>query len=157
MSGKANWLEQVGVDILKGAKAMLGTSGSTIENIVTAPSTIVSDIRKMVTVIKDVEVFANGLKAQGISNIDKLALAGPNMAQLVLDAEFLIGNEIGDPDLFNKAVQEYSQATVDLAKSLKPKPAVAVGTTPLTSAKPKPAPAPVPLPLAQTSQDMPED
>lgn len=154
---KLNWLEQAGLDLAKGLKFVLNETGTTAVNVVTGPATVIGDISKMVGVVKDVEALDATLKGTGLTSEQKLAGAAVNVQQIVLDSEFLFGKKIADQALFNKAIGEYTQATVDLAQSLEAQPAQSSGAAAptVTSSTATPAAAPVPVPAG--ASEIPED
>lgn len=126
MTAKLNWLEQVGIDVAKGLKAAVsGAMGgaSTVVNIPGTIATDVSDIRKMVDAAKTVEAINLTLKDKSLTGPEKLAAAAPQVQQVVMDGEFLLGKKVQNQDLFNKAMTEFTQAAVDLAQSLEAQPA----------------------------------
>lgn len=64
-----------------------------------------------------VTVEAIGVASQ-LTGPQKLSALTPLIAQAILQSDMMIKHKINDPALFNKAAQEFAQATVDLLNSL---------------------------------------
>ena len=124
MTAKLNWLAQVGEDIEKGAKAVLG--GAT--NVINMPGNAIGDIKSMVNAVVTVEAIANTMENGALTGAAKLAAAAPLVQQIVQDSEFLYQKKIQNQAQFAKAIQEITQGMVDLAQSLEAHPAPAPAT-----------------------------
>lgn len=74
-----------------------------------------NDFTAMGTVVIQMETAL-----QGKAGTDKLAAAIPLVGNIVRTSELVAGKKIGDEALFTKAIQEYTQATVDLLNSIHP-------------------------------------
>lgn len=74
-----------------------------------------SELVSLGAIITQVEAIGVTLKLEGTQ---KLTAATPLVAQMLLSSPLLLGKHVANPELFEKAAQEYAQATVDLLNSL---------------------------------------
>jgi hypothetical protein len=82
-------------------------------------NTIVSDLEQFAGTVTTVETMANAIPA-GLTGEQKLAASLPGIAQAVAQSSVMLGKKIADNAMFQKAVTEYAQASVDLLNSLSP-------------------------------------
>ena len=89
-----------------------GSKGGAVE-------TGVNDLTKVASVIVSVETIF-GTLPPGTTGAQKLAAALPLVAQIIKTSELVSGKKIANDELFTKAIQEYTQATVDLLNAIHP-------------------------------------
>lgn len=78
--------------------------------------TAVNDLTAIGSVVVQIETaFATLGNAKGA---DKLKAAIPLVGNIIKTSELVVGKKIANDALFTQAVQEYTQATVDLLNSL---------------------------------------
>ena len=75
--------------------------------------TAVNDLTAIGGVVVQIETAL-----QGITGVDKLKAAIPLVGNIIKTSEMVVGKHIANETLFTQAVQEYTQATVDLLNSL---------------------------------------
>lgn len=75
--------------------------------------TVVNDLTAIGGVVGQIEVAL-----QGKSGIDKLTAAIALVRPIILTSQMVIGKKIANEALFTQAIQEYTQATVDLLNSI---------------------------------------
>lgn len=113
------FLKKLGLALAKGL-AYVTAFAPVIEQVVPGsdkPIAVISaDLTQMANVVASVEAAGVAISATGAQ---KLQMAIPAVAQVVLQSSVLVGKKIENADLFNKAASEYAQATVDLLNSLK--------------------------------------
>jgi hypothetical protein len=120
-----NFLKALGIDIAKGLAKILPFV-SVIDAVVPSAAPVVdkiaSELNQFVGVITTVEAVSASL-AQPIPGALKLQQAIPQISLAVKESAFMVGKTIADTALYDKAAQEFAQATVDLLNSLAPVPA----------------------------------
>lgn len=121
-----SFLKQFGLDVLKGVQILEGiapvavTAAQAAGAISTTTAGKVDTMTQMLAAALDVEQsFASAFGPTNPTGAAKFAALVPKVQQIVLDGETIAGKQVGDPALFTKAMQEYTQASVDLANSLK--------------------------------------
>lgn len=78
--------------------------------------TAVNDLTQIAGVVTTVEAI---IQTPG-SGATKLAAAVPLVQQIITSSELVAGKKVANNDLFVKACQEFTQATVDLLNSIHP-------------------------------------
>lgn len=149
-----SFLKQFGLDVLKGIQIFEG-----IEPVASAALSATSpkaaseldSISQMAGAAMNIESgFAAAFGPTNQTGPAKLAALVPQVQQIVLNSELLVGKKIGNEALFTKAMQEYAQATADMLNSLQPNvatknpanaPPVPTGTTPVPPVAPATPPA----------------
>lgn len=121
------FLTKAGLEILK-----LGTSLSGVQNYVTEAGTIISaldpkaaatvtkvesEIGSFLTVVTQVDAVGAAV-TPGLTGAQKLQAAIPLVGQVVSSSAAMVGKKIANQALYNQAMQEYAQASADLANSL---------------------------------------
>lgn len=119
-----SFLKQAGLDILKGVQIFEGIVPLAAPVIAAAGGTAVvaklDSVDAMVQEAASIEQsFAAAFGPNNPTGVAKLAALIPQIQQIVAQSQTLVGKEVADPALFTKAMQEYAQATVDFANSLK--------------------------------------
>lgn len=113
------FLKKLGTVIAQGAAIFLGL-GQPLANLLGpkaggAVSVITSDLGILSNLITQVEAVGN---TAGMTGAQKFAAAEPLVRAALMGMAPLIGKKIGNPALFDTAVAEYTQATVDLWNSI---------------------------------------
>lgn len=121
------FLKKAGADILKigsvvtGIQPYINEAGTIISAVAPASAPTVtkveSDLVQMNNVITNIEAVGQALTLPGPS---KLQAAIPLVGQVISGSAFMVGKSIANQDLYNKAMQEFAQASADLANSLHP-------------------------------------
>jgi len=121
-------LKQFGLDVLRGIQIVEGiapmavTAAQTMGTINPTQAGKIDSIVQMGAAGLDIEAnFAAAFGPDNKGGAAKFAALVPRVQQIILDSQLLDGKQIGDPVLFTKSMQGYSQATADLLNSLKPK------------------------------------
>jgi len=115
------FLKKLGQILAKGLEVASGLSPLITQFLPNNAGTvqIVShDLAQVAQIIVEIETIGATL---GTAGPDKLKMATPLVAQVILQSALLANHEIANPDLFRQAANEYAQATVDLLNSLKDK------------------------------------
>lgn len=127
MSGFVSFLKQFGLDILKGIQIFEGIAPVAVTAAQAVGAISATQAGKIDTVVQmasaGLDIESNFTAAFGSANptgAAKFAALVPRVQQIVLDSQLLTGKQVGNSALFTTAMQEYSQATVDLLNSLKP-------------------------------------
>lgn len=79
--------------------------------------TVITDLEQMSGVVTSVEAVAAAIPA-GLTGEQKFAAALPGITRAVAQSSIMAGKKIADQALFQKACNEYAQATVDMLNSL---------------------------------------
>lgn len=124
-----NWLKTVGKAVLKYGKlvpgfqqyfqflpALAALTPNKMDDAL-AP-VIVSELNQLVGVIVATEAAGQAISASGDQ---KLQMAAPQVAQVILGSAAMAGHEIADDVLFQKACTEIAGGVADLMNSLKAK------------------------------------
>jgi hypothetical protein len=82
-------------------------------------STVVNDLEQLAGSVTTVETMANAIPS-GLTGEQKFAAVLPGVARVVAQSSVMAGKKIADNALFQKAVNGYAQATVDMLNSLSP-------------------------------------
>lgn len=146
-----SFLKQFGLDVLRGVQIFEGITPVAVTAVKALNPTIggkLDSISQMAAAGLDIESnFAAAFGSDNKTGPAKFAALVPRVQQIVLDSEALVGKQVGDPVLFAKAMQEYSQATADMLNALKPSikidgnasaPAIPPANLPVPSAAPTP-------------------
>lgn len=156
-----SFLKQAGLDILKGAQIFMGIEPIASSILKPSNPTLsgkIDSLDQMVGQAVNIEQSFAAAFGSATTGPAKLQALIPQIQQIVLGSEALTGKKVADDALFTKAMQEYAQATVDLANSLhsqtttqNPQGAPPVSTTPQPLPTPvAPAPVAPPTPPATT-------
>lgn len=150
-----SFLKQFGLDVLKGVQIFEGIAPIASAAVAAVNPTVagkIDSITQMAAAGLQVEAgFAAAFGPNNPTGPAKLAALVPQVQQIVLSSEAAIGKQVGNNDLFIKAMQEYAQATVDLTNSWKPNvptsgsgqaPPVPVANLPVPPVAVGPAPVP---------------
>lgn len=78
-------------------------------------NTGINDLNAVASVVLQMETAL-----QGKTGADKLAAAIPLVGNIIKTSELVSGKKIANEALFTQAIQEYTQATVDLLNSIHP-------------------------------------
>lgn len=117
-----SWLKTLGQIIATGTKLWLGFSQ--VANIPGGSGTIATvtkDLTEVANIVAAVEAVGH---LQGLTGQQKLVMAQPQVAQIILSSAILANHQIADPVLFKSATEDYVNATVKLLNSLKGNPAI---------------------------------
>jgi hypothetical protein len=79
--------------------------------------TIVNDLEQFSSVVTNVEAVAQAIPT-GLTGEQKFKAALPLITRAVAASSVMAGKKIADQTLFQKACNEYAQATVDMLNSL---------------------------------------
>jgi hypothetical protein len=90
------------------ATALPGQSGTI--------TTVSNDLAQIANIIGIAESMGQAISAPGAQ---KLTMAAPQVAQIILQSSILVNHSIEDPALFQKAVTEIAGGVADLLNSLK--------------------------------------
>jgi hypothetical protein len=83
-----------------------------------------SELTQFAGIVANVEAISTALSTPNPGAV-KLQQAIPAVGQVVAQSALLVGKTIANQALYNQALQEYAQATVDLMNSLQAQPAAA--------------------------------
>lgn len=123
-----SFLKKAGVDILKGATIAAEVAG-VIQPIVdmtggkAAPvvDKAVSELKQFESLAVTIEAAANAMFGPDAKvGAQKLAALVPFVSSIIQESEVMVGKHVADDVLFQKAMTEFAQASVDLANSLHP-------------------------------------
>lgn len=78
--------------------------------------TAINDLTAIGSMVAQIETAANAVT--GMTGAQKLAAAIPLVGNIIKTSELVVGKKIANEALFTQAVQEYTQATVDLLNSI---------------------------------------
>jgi hypothetical protein len=81
--------------------------------------TVITDLEQFSGTVTSVEAMAAAIPT-GLTGEQKFAAALPGITRAVAQSSVLAGKKIADNAMFQKACNEYAQATVDLLNSLDP-------------------------------------
>jgi hypothetical protein len=81
--------------------------------------TVVNDLEQFAGTVTTVETMAQAIPS-GLTGEQKFAAAIPGIAKAINQSSVMAGKKIADNALFQKAVNGYAQASVDLLNSLSP-------------------------------------
>lgn len=110
-----SFLKRVGGLILKGLAIAKGLLPYVEEAVVTAAPQTIGIFEIINSSIQDAEVIGQALGKPGPEKFQiALPLVGADLLKYTKD----LGHKVKDESLFNKAVQEFTQASVDLQNSL---------------------------------------
>lgn len=86
--------------------------------VTTTASTVVNDLTAIGSIIVQIETaFA---AVPGSTGAQKIQAAIPLVGNIIKTSELVVGKKIANEALFTTAIQEYTQATVDLLNSIHP-------------------------------------
>lgn len=109
-----NWLKQFGSLVLKIGQIVAGIAPVVRKD---APylQTIANDLEQIARIIQDVEVIGQVL---GSAGPDKLKMAAPLVAQVVVRSDLLAGRRIADATRFQAGVTAIASGMADVLSSL---------------------------------------
>ena len=119
------------ISFLKKAGTLLVNTVSVIElgypilgrllpkNVQGEATTVVNDLELLAGEVTDVEAVAQAIPS-GLTGDQKFAAVLPKVARIIAQSSVMAGKKIADQALFQKAVNEYAQATVDMLNALDP-------------------------------------
>jgi hypothetical protein len=84
-----------------------------------AVGTVVTDLEQFSGTVTSVEAMAAAIPA-GLTGEQKFAAVLPGITRAVAQSSVMAGKKIANQPLFQKACNEYAQATVDMLNSLDP-------------------------------------
>lgn len=123
------FLKKAGLDFLKVGSVVTGLqpyfdeAGQIISAVKPSAAGTVSKIESELVQfnkqIVQVEAISAAL-SQPLPGPEKLQAAVPLIGQVVAGSALMVGKQIANPDLYNKAMQGFAQASADLANSLHP-------------------------------------
>lgn len=114
-----SFLKKLGMILAKGVEVIIGLEpiiAQIYPGAMGATSIVVSELTQMEQIIVNIETIGVAL---GTAGPDKLKMAAPLVAQVLLKSYALTNHSIADPVLFQQATVEFAQATVDFLNSLK--------------------------------------
>lgn len=82
----------------------------------TVTTTVVNDLTAIGSTVVQIETAFSAV--QGTTGAQKLAAAIPLVGNIIKTSELVAGKKIANETLFTQAIQEYTQATVDLLNSI---------------------------------------
>lgn len=82
-----------------------------------AVGTAVTDLEQFASAVTTIEEVSNSVPS-GLTGEQKLVAVLPGIARAVGGSSIMLGKKVQDTALYQKAVQGYAQATVDLLNSL---------------------------------------
>ena len=115
------FLKKLGVILLKVVGVVAGAepliqpllgSGATA----TKTATVTNDLTAIGSVVTQIETAFAAIP--GSTGAQKLQAATPLVGNIIKTSEMVVGKKIANEALFTQAIQEYTQATVDLLNSL---------------------------------------
>lgn len=84
------------------------------------PVQVVSkDLGEIFDTTWDAEKIVAAMKDPTKTGADKAAIAGPLIADIILQSSALAGHEVANPDLFNQGVAKITSGAADIVNSLK--------------------------------------
>ncbi|MGH9594807.1 MAG: hypothetical protein ACRD5L_17080 [Bryobacteraceae bacterium] len=117
-----SWLKKFGQAILKITQVVLGIAPvveSAVPQLAAAGGKVVSELTQIAGVVTTAEgMFAAVADPAAKTGSQKLTAAAPFVAQIIHASEFMVGKNIKDPDLFEKATTEITSGVADLLNSL---------------------------------------
>lgn len=81
-----------------------------------------SELTQFAGIVANVEAISTALSTPNPGTV-KLQQAIPAVGQVIAQSALMVGKSIANQALYDQALQEYAQATVDLLNSLKAQPA----------------------------------
>lgn len=113
------FLKKLGQIIVAGAN-VFGVFSPMIQQVVPGSgvvNTVSKDIAEIGNVVVSVEAFG---QMAGLPGAQKAKLAGPQIAQILMNSTLLVGKKIHDPVLFAKACASMGGDMADILNSLDP-------------------------------------
>lgn len=112
------WLKRVGQILAAGVEIVTGLNFQAMfpSSAQGAIGTVVNDLQQIQGVIVSVEAAANAVSAAGPQ---KLLMAAPLVAQIIMQSSLMAGHKIDNQALFTQAATEIAQGMADLLNSLK--------------------------------------
>lgn len=121
MSGITTFLKKLGTILVNVAGVAVGV-GPIIQpflgsgKVAAGATTVVNDLTAIGSTIVQIETaFA---AVPGSTGAQKLQAAIPLVGNIIKTSELVVGKKIANEALFTQAIQEYTQATVDLLNSI---------------------------------------
>ena len=113
-----SFLKKLGADLAKFAAIAAGVGPIVLPLLgsgkaATVATTAVNDLTSIGQLALQIETAM-----QGQPGAAKLAALIPLVGNVIKTSELVSGKKIANPELFNKAIQEYCQGTVDLLNSI---------------------------------------
>jgi len=117
-----NWLKKIAAVILKGVGIATGflplLQGVIPQRGADVVRDVADDLTKVAGIIVTVEAAAAALKSP-LPGSEKLVMATPLVAQVILQSDLLVNNKIKDDALFQKGCASIASGMADVLNSLK--------------------------------------
>lgn len=114
-----SFLKKLGTGVLQGLQVATGIA-PIVQTLLPGSGpvqTVAADLVAVGQVVANVEAIGQAMQVPGAK---KAELAGPLVAQVVLQSSLVAGKKIANPDLFAKGCQELGGAIADIMNSISP-------------------------------------
>lgn len=112
------FLKRLGVILARGieiATGVLPLASQFLPNSAGTLQVVSQDLAQVSHIVVEIETIGAAL---GVKGPDKLKMAAPLVAQVLLQSSLLVNHKIANPQLFQQASSEIAQGVVDLLNSL---------------------------------------